>query len=331
MAGILSRFSQRLSPQRRWLADAKKDWPRKLSRYWFGLSQQLSQGHFLWLLFELMALAGMVWLVCLQPALNGQPPTYELMLALVTTGALVHTLRRWLNSRRNPLVGTFSERARGVTWIAWLALAGTAWSHSLQFWWSALECWLPTQSTTHSEANFDSYLAAIGIVIAIVTAFYLLLLHRTADEGRRIIDELKGFQEELEQRRQVERHLGDGLEFLERDGQALRKDVLQPMSAVMVVLMSKAKIPADSAKKWLSALQAQQSALRLLLAEDPDQFVSRWDELKVYRENLRNQVSYLSDKALRHLGRLLKDRTGELEEAEIRRLKRELRDWGQGR
>lgn len=322
MAGFLNCFRQCFfRPTRR--MEVLKTLAAGFRRGAYGLSRMLATTHLLWFLMELVVLIGIGYLLVIDRLVAQWPDGLQVMLLLAATGALLHALRRWLNSRGNPLIGTFSERLRGATWIAWLALAGAGWYAFLH---PRLASWLA--SVSGKDGGSEPYLAAMGIVIAIVTAFYLLLLHRTADEGRRIIEELKQFQGELDQSRLAEKQLGDGLDFLKRDGVVLRKSVLQPMFTILHSLLAQAKLPTQASQPVLDKLQAQQSALQLLLTKTPTEFVGSWDGLQAYRKDLTEQVSYLSAKALRHFDLLLKDFPGELDEAEIRRLRRELRDWG---
>lgn len=311
-------------------------------------------------LFALVAT--LLWRVLHQQPLSGHHYWVYLTLAgLVSAGAWLHTFRRWLNSRRDPLVGTFSERLRGVFWIAWLGLAGAAAAGGYWTWHDLKQMPSPPAATAAHAKSVDKiakvaiqkhpgepasvgnsanpdkdgfsagdYLTALGLAITIITAFYLLLLHRSADEARVLTEELRGYKERLDRidTRNVE-NLKEELHILSRLTNDQIKHLLHPLLSYVDRLLREQKIHDPNFSKMRDSLLAQELALSLVAATTPQGFeITLKNFLGSSPEGLR-QTGYLAHRADQLLDQFHKTHPWAWNEEEYRNFKRILEDWGE--
>lgn len=167
---------------------------------------------------------------------------FQVFMTLVVSGALIHAFRRWLAEREHEILvpsgNNYSEyqwlrRVRRITWIAWLGLAGVAWAIASQpLWHNMLDTHAKANSmAAMSAAKADArtkdgasvigndkpagltseiYLAALGLIVTAVTAFYLVILHRTTDKAEETLEKLGSYHdvlERLKQRARGDQHL----------------------------------------------------------------------------------------------------------------------------
>jgi len=236
-------------------------------------------------------------------------------------------LRRWSEARHVVVVGSFAAKLRLFTWPLWISVSVVCWAVVCAA--AALALGFQTDAATAEsesaiEGRVEFLVATLGAVVAVVTGFFLVVLHRTADEGRRIIDDLKSFSDKLAELREGEQRLANDLRYLEEDGVRLREAVLMPMAYRVGLGADRV----NSAPEWQDILTTQSMAFRLLLADDVKSFQRFWVELKVSTAEAFANVGYFAERAEKHLESLVQAHPWQLGEAELRELRYELRAWG---
>lgn len=214
---------------------------------------------------------------------------FQLFMALIASGMLIHTFRRWLaEGEREILEPTGSEtgkfqwirRMRRVTWVAWLGLAGVAWAVVSRPLWHHMQ---DTQAKVNSTGlTPEIYLAVLGLIVTAVTAFYLVILHRTTDKAEETLEKLGAYHDVLERLIKDDQHL---VEQLNKQGIVLRNKILLPMLTYLAM-----KNPADSQllQPHQNILQTEISLFHLGKAEDLIEFRRLLNDVAAYQPVLRN-------------------------------------------
>jgi hypothetical protein len=261
----------------------------------------------------------------------------------VVTAAWVYTLNRWLTVRPAEDLCQLASAGRRASWVLWSGLMFVAWilvargvfegagdvSGRVMTPASAVAAGIQGGANGASEgmSSAQFLVGSLGAVVAVVTAVFLVVLYRTADEGKELIRELKGYAAELDERRAAERLLARDLRHLEADSEVLRRRVLLPLVGRVEFLTKKAGVCQGNSKEWNRLLLAQIGALNLVLSDTPARFRDRWQSLRRFPPHLVVEVSHFARKAERLLDDLIESEPHQLDLDEIRLLKNDLREW----
>lgn len=284
-----------------------------------------------WLIMEAFALIMVMGGIAYGLCNSGAGRYFQLFIVLIASGALIHTFRRWLAdgeremwAQTGNVSGEFQwlRRVRRVTWIAWLGLAGVAWvSVSKPLWRNLLGASIESKS---SGLTPEIYLAVLGVVVTAVTAFYLVILHRTTDKAEETLDKLGTYHdvlERLKQRAKDDQHL---IELLNRQGIALRNEILLPVLAYLAM-----KNPGDSPllQPYQKTLQVETALFRVGIAEDLPEFRRLLDEASAFQQVISkypdNFAAHFAQMG-RRLDHLAEEYGADADRQEIQKMRREL-------
>lgn len=244
----------------------------------------------------------------------------QLLIAAVASGALLHAWRRWTGQRRERAPSTIL-----LSWcsfwnvplsLAWLGLSVLAWGTFGQgmLWDFNRSLWIldrPSHggATAGDTEIIGTYLGVVGLIIALITGYYLVILHRVTDRAEATLEFLKTrYDERLKELADLiatEERTSDDLAARET---RFRGEVLTPMLAELLLLGDQVfQSPpgrAEYFKRLTRRLQAEAAVFRLCEVDTASQFITAWRDVQAYEDVFKEEpwtFRYLFRKTERNL------------------------------
>jgi hypothetical protein len=256
---------------------------------------------------------------------------FQLSIATFASGMLIHSWVRWqtqINLDKNKESGIYKENIYGYIWPFWLTLSILGWSiFGQDLFWDITETMSnPGEGNQKTDGKFDSntlgvYITGLTVVVAIVTGFYLSMLHsatkyarESAKEARdsvneiseNYINEISENKTAIENNKTAIENIKDKRSDIDRmlvsHLQSLNKKFLLPMFDDLEFLMGANEDKQEKIEKHIRLLQAELSLFYVIETENCGQFIQKWNDVAAYQEDVFNQNDYS------HLFRLARER-----------------------
>lgn len=131
----------------------------------------------------------------------------QLSIAVLASGALLHAWRRWTGQKRervpSTIVLSWCTFWNVPLWLAWLGLSVLAWGTFGQgmLWDFHHPLWILYKPSYEKATGGDgdiigTYLAVVGVIIAVITGYYLVILHRVTERAEATLEFLRTRYEE---------------------------------------------------------------------------------------------------------------------------------------
>ncbi len=248
-----------------------------------------------WLLYHTLSRQG--------PALALPTKHMQLLIATLASGALVHAWRRWTgqNTGRPPSTTLLSwcKFFNVPLWLAWLGLGVLGWGAFGQdrLWDLNRPLWI-LKASPYQEAKVEgeeiisTYLTVVGVIIAVITGYYLVILHRVTDRAETTLEFLRDrYEERLNELENLIGKEEESTDELAAREMHLRNQVLIPMLTELRFLGGP-----ENLKKLTRWLQAETALFNLSKVDTASQFMTAWDDVQAYQGVFREDL-----RAFRHL------------------------------
>ena len=277
--------------------------------------------------FEFVAIFALVFFLFISVWKCGdQSITWKLLqlcIATFSSGMLVHSWVRWqilINSDNNNEQNSDNGNFTGIIWPFWLTLSLLAWTIFGQDLLWDITATYSSGDTFHSggtqkiASEFDSgvlgaYVTGLTVVVAIVTGFYLSMLHsatkyarESAKEARESVDKISENKKKIDE---LESEQSDTDRMVQFHLKFLNERFLLPNLDDLEFLMSISGENEDKQKnieKRISLLRAEVALFNVIESENREQFLQQWNDVAAYKEDVFSQHDY------NHLFRLARER-----------------------
>ncbi len=262
-------------------------------------------------------------LACLYYIMNGisnvtyfKTKLFQLSIVVLSSGAFIHSWLRWRHlcgQDKNSFVGCYipahPSPIASFIWLFWLTSAILAWAIFGQGLWWDLSVNTGgqishAQATAAGSANvLGSYAKWIGLIIAMVTGFYMVLLHKATERAEKAADVTSQYKKELER---ISEYQDRSYETLRYHFKFIGEKTLQPLFTYLLVSLEGKKYEVlrnEINKRYIKRLKAEIVIFDAADATDCHDFLRRWNDIAAYqRQGVYDQDDY------RYLFRLLRER-----------------------
>jgi Ni,Fe-hydrogenase I cytochrome b subunit len=232
----------------------------------------------------------------------------QLSIAAFSSGMLIHSWVRWqtlINLDKKNETGSI-ENIYGYIWPFWLTLSIVAWTIFGEDLLSDITATLTTDNTSsgntakaganESPDQLNNYVTGLTIIIAIVTGFYLTMLHTATQHARESAkearDSVSSIEENHQKIQQLENEQNDTEKLLQCHLKFLNKRFLLPMLDDLESLMETNEAKQEKIEKRIRLLQAELSLFNIIESESCEQFIQRWEDVAAYTDDIFNKYNY---------------------------------------
>lgn len=201
--------------------------------------------------------------------------------AVALSAALLHAHRRWQRSHREETKSWPYHVPRATApafFVFWSALAALSWWTLIHIGGETILGYLKA----FRHGNASDYVTAVGVLVAMVTGFYLVMLNRTLDTAQKQVEKL----ERIDQfEREVDHRIASWPDMV-RTNIKVRTDTLAEILIYLDELWPKGRKNHAAVSQRLAemrrGLQAESALLSLWSAEDCEAFLLRWRDVDPY-------------------------------------------------
>lgn len=238
---------------------------------------------------------------------------FQLSIATFASGMLIHSWVRWqtqLNLDKNKEYDIYKENIYGYIWPFWLTLSVLGWTIFGQGFWDT-PATNPNPGQGNNDDKFDSntlgvYITGLTVVVAIVTGFYLSMLHSATKYARESAKEARDSVNEISENKKAIENFKDKRSDIDRmlvsHLQSINKNFLLPTFDELQFLMGTNDAKQEQIEQHIRLLQAEIALFSVIESESYEQFILRWNDVAAYQEDVFNQNDYS------HLFRLARER-----------------------
>ena len=244
---------------------------------------------------------------CFEESISYLSKIFSLFIATVATGAFIHAgWRRKISNKKDEIsiirrerVDFNTEAFPIILWIGWLGLMVVAWvTFGQGLIWDlgrpmvSLDAKTSLPDPKHGESNWvvEPLLAVAGLVIAVVTGYYLVILHQVTGRAESTLEFLKTRYEkklnQLEEMINSEAKMSNEMAAREI---TVRTEVLIPILTQLTALYpenDKIKLQNSEKKRMLLT---DSSFFKLSKAESGSVFKNLWTDLKAYEDQWKEE------------------------------------------
>jgi hypothetical protein len=242
----------------------------------------------------------------------------QLSIAAFSSGMLIHSWVRWqtlINLDKKNETG-YIENIYGYIWPFWLTLSVLAWAI---FGEDLLDI-IRALNTDKSSDQLNNYVTGLTIIIAIVTGFYLTMLHTATQHARESAKEIREYATEIAENtkkiQKLEDEQDDTERMLQRHLKLLNKRFLLPMFDNLQFIIGTNEAKQKEIEKRIRLLQAELSLFYVIETENCGQFIQKWNDVAAYQDDVFNEhdYSHLFQIAGEHLENICKECTQKQQE-----------------